>query len=182
MANFSEINKELNQIAKFVDVKAKEVIGTEAVKHFQKNFEKQSFDDKPWEDVKRRDSFSTWYGFQYGAKQKKPANHPSRRNAKRPYKPRKSNPITNFAKVATKTDILSSQRSELENSIGYKIQGKSIVIFSDKPYAKIHNEGGKVKVFGKSTAMIQKRQFIGYSSKLEKRIIQKLSQKFKTFK
>lgn len=179
MADFSEINKELNRIAKFVDTKAKEVIGSEAVKYYRNSFEKQSFDGKPWKDVKRRDSSSSWYGFQYGAKQKKPANHPSRKRTKRPYKARKSNPITNFAKVATKTDILSSQRSELENSIGYKIQGKSIVIFSDKPYAKVQNEGGLISVFGKRTVKLSKRQFIGYSSQLEKIILHKLSQKFK---
>ena len=183
MADFSDINKELERVSKFVNTKAKEVIGTEAVKYFTERFELQKdIHGKAFKEVKRRDSSSVWNGFQYRAKQKKPSNHPSRKGVKRAYKPRKSNPITNYAKVATKTDILSSQRSELENSIRYRLAGTSIIIFSDVPYAKIHNEGGKIKVFGKSTAILPKRQFIGYSKELEKRIITKLNQKFKNTK
>ncbi len=180
MADFSEINRELNRIANFVNREAKEIIAKEAVDFFTERFDEQKdVHGKPWKEVKRRDSTSVWYGFQYGAKQKKPANHPSRWKAKRPYKRRKPNPITNFAKVATKTPILSSQRSELENSIQYKIVGNKIVIFSDLPYAKVHNDGGKIKVFGKKTVTLPKRQFIGRSDELERRIIAKLRKKFK---
>jgi len=55
---FSEINKELSRVARFIDTKAREVIGTEAVQMFEENFEKQSFNDVAWKDVKRRDSSS----------------------------------------------------------------------------------------------------------------------------
>lgn len=35
---------------------------------------------------------------------------------------------------------------ELSESIDYRIQGTTIIIFTDKPYGEIHNEGGKITV------------------------------------
>lgn len=36
--------------------------------------------------------------------------------------------------------------SELVDSIEYTVQGTNIIIHTDKPYAQIHNEGGKIPV------------------------------------
>jgi phage gpG-like protein len=177
MADFNEINKELNRIGRFVKIEMLDIIGTEAVNHFTENFEKQGFDGKKWEDVKRRDSSSVWSGFEYGAKSRTPNNHPKRKGAKRNYKARKSNPITNYSPTARNTPILSSKRSELENSIQYVKKGNKIRVFTDKPYASIHNEGGKTTVFGKASATIPQRQFIGKSEALKKKIIKKIERK-----
>lgn len=49
---------------------------------------------------------------------------------------------TNGQKILTKS-------SELSESIDYRVEGSTIIIFSDKPYAKIHNEGGKIAVTDK---------------------------------
>lgn len=177
MADFSEIQKYLKRIEHFIQHEVPEIIGTEAVNHFTENFDNQSFDGKSWQDVKRRKSSSTWLGFEYGAKTRKPANHPSRRGTTRAYKKRRNNPVTNYSPTAKKRPILSSKRSNLENSIRYKIRGNRITIFSDVPYASVHNDGGEIKVFGKHKATVPQRQFIGQSKILENKIVNKLNQK-----
>ncbi len=42
-----------------------------------------------------------------------------------------------------------SQSGELADSIDYEVQGNNVTIFTDKPYAKIHNEGGVITVTDK---------------------------------
>ena len=180
-ADFSAIVKRLNGLEKVLKQDAKHIIGVEAVNHFTENFDKQSFEGKKWKEVKRRDSSSVWSGFKYGSKTAKPDNHPSRKGSSRKYKPRKSGAITNYSPTATKTPILSSQKSELENSIKYKTTGNRVIVYSDKPYADVHNEGGKIKVFGKATATVPKRQFIGNSRALQQRIINKIIKKLKIY-
>ena len=173
-----EFIKDLKRIKKVIKKDAATIIGTEAVNHFTENFDNQSFDGKKWKDVQRRDPSSSWYGFKYGAKTATPSNHAKRKGTKKPYKARKSNAVTNFSPTATKTPILSSQRSELENSITFQVKGaKKVSIVSDKDYASIHNEGGNVKVFGKASAKIPERQFIGNSKRLEQKIKKALLKK-----
>lgn len=180
MADLSKIYSELKKLEKFIKHDVREIIGKEAVDHFTENFDKQSFDGKKWDEVKRRDSSSTWYGFKYGAKTKPPKSHPKRKGSSKPYKKRKDGAATNYSPTAKSTRILSSRRSELENSIRFRKTTKGIVVYSDKKYARIHNEGGTIKVFGKTSATMPKRQFIGKSSKLEKRLQRVLTNKLKS--
>lgn len=180
MADFSDILNKINGIDKVLN-EAKHIIGVEAVNYFTESFDKQAFDGKKWKDVKRRDSSSVWYGFEYGAKTATPSRHPKRKGTKKPYQPRKSNPTTNYSPNATKRPILSSKRSELENSIKYKIIGNTVKVYSDKKYAKVHNEGGTINVFGNKTVKVHKRQFIGKSKKLEQIIIKKINTKLKKY-
>lgn len=59
---------------------------------------------------------------------------------------------TNLVKWATrKTKSNNSKKTlmksnELVDSIDFRIQGTTIIIYSDKLYAQIHNEGGKIAV------------------------------------
>lgn len=179
MADFSEINKHLNEIGSFVNKRAKEIVAIEAINHFTENFEKQSFEGKKWKDVKRRNPTSAWYGFSHGAKSKKPARHPSRKGVKRKYKARKENPTTNYSPVARKTPILSSRRSQLEKSLQYKINDNRITVYSNLPYAEIHNKGGQIKVFGKTSVKMPARQYMGNTRKLRERINKALTREFK---
>lgn len=39
-----------------------------------------------------------------------------------------------------------SKSGELSESIDYKLQGNTVIIYSDKPYAQVHNEGGTIPV------------------------------------
>jgi phage gpG-like protein len=98
-----------------------------------------------------------------------------------------------------------SMTGELAESIDYKIDGNTVTIYSDKPYAKIHNEGGKIQVTDKmkkffwaknkeakdagatdvadmykamalsSEITIQQRMFIGDSQLLITKITQKVT-------
>lgn len=48
--------------------------------------------------------------------------------------------------AAARYGPLLSRQNELMNSIDYRVQGNLIIISSDKPYAKIHNEGGPMNI------------------------------------
>lgn len=173
MADFSEIINRLKHLKNYVENDMHEIIGTEAVNHFTESFDNQGFTDsslKKWDDVKRKDTTSSWYGFKYGSRAKKPANHPSRKGVKSAYKARKDNPITNYSNAATKRPILSGDSKKLGRSLKWKKQGNSIVVYSDLIYAKIQNEGGTIKVFGKRTAKVKARPFIGESKILNEKI------------
>jgi phage gpG-like protein len=179
MAKFDETKAYLKKIENFLRKDVPVIIGTEAVNHYHENFVKQGFDGKKWKNVKRRDSNSTWLGFEYGAKSRKPAGHPSRADAKKPYKKRKDSPITNFSPTAKTRPILSSKRSNLENSIRFRVNGFRVTVYSDVKYAGVHNKGKMIKVFGKKSVRMPQRQFIGKSEILKRKIKAILAQKMK---
>ncbi len=45
-----------------------------------------------------------------------------------------------------------SKSGELAESIDYRIEGRTVIIITDKPYAEIHNEGGEISVSPKMKA------------------------------
>lgn len=47
---------------------------------------------------------------------------------------------------STNAQKVLSQSGELSESIDYRVEGNLVIIYSDKPYAKIHNQGGKIQV------------------------------------
>jgi len=47
----------------------------------------------------------------------------------------------------------------------------SVKILTDVPYARIHNDGLMGKAFGKHSFKMPKRQFIGYSGQLNRKLI-----------
>lgn len=159
MADFSKIERKLRELTRYVKEDLPEVMGVEAVNHFEESFQKQGFTDAglvKWADVERRDAGSTWYGFKAGAA----SQRPGRRR-------RKANSITNFSPAATKRPILHGHTKQLKRSIAYKRNGRGgVLVYSDLPYAKIHNEGGNFKVFGKKAAVMKRRQFMGKSQVL----------------
>jgi len=129
------------------------LVGGMHVDGFKESFDKQGFNDSgaaQWQDVKRRIPGSGWYGFQYGntAKGKK-----------------------NFSPSATTRSILLGHGSVgLRESIFLKRASRGrIVIASPLPYAKLHNEGGSMRIFGKTSGTMPKRQFMGNSKLLNKR-------------
>jgi len=70
-------------------------------------------------------------------------------------------------KAISRRKILTGE-GDLGRSIEHRRQGRAVAIKSDKPYAKVHNEGGHAGR-GKGFTM-KKRQFIGKSAQLEKKI------------
>lgn len=104
----------------------------------------------------------------------------------------------------TNSQKVLSKSGELSESIDYKLEGDTVIIYSDKPYAQIHNEGGEITVTpqmrkyfwamyytareGKETQLmeqwkamalakkikVEKRQFIGESPVLIQNITDKI--------
>ncbi|MDR1381776.1 MAG: phage virion morphogenesis protein [Tannerella sp.] len=140
------------ELKSFVEDVAPEIAGNEAVAHFRENFDREGFVDnglKKWADVKRRDKNSPWYGFS-------------------------ANTGSHFSSTRAQDKILHDT-GELRDSIEYEITGRGeVTIGSDKPYARVHNEGGTAKIFGKKAFTMPRRQFIGESSELDDRIIHEL--------
>lgn len=169
------LQQQADKVKAYIDQKAPRIIGVEAKNHFKQNFMDQAFTDTspvPWKPAKRTNPSSVWYGFMYGARTRTPNNHPKRWKAKGKYKARKANPITNYSPTARTRRTLSGMTGDLKESIQYRTETGKAIIFSNLPYADVHNEGGQAKVFGKKTVRLPKRQFIGHSIKLNARIKQ----------
>jgi phage gpG-like protein len=115
-------------------------------------------------------------------------------------------------KVRLQKKILTGQGSgdHLGDSIDFKVAGQTITIFTDKPYAQIHNEGGEITVTSQmrrffwakskeakeagdldaaeqfkymalsSTIKIPKREFMGNSEQLNNNIIAKITRDLDT--
>jgi len=157
------------------------VIGKTATDHFRENFRKEGFVNKglhKWKDVKRRDTSSKWYGFDYsGEKRTSIAITRDKKTGKT--KRAKEQRKLNFSLAGTKRKPLSSGRMELHNSIHYKTRNGSIAIISDKEYAQVQNEGGIIKVFGKHSVKLAPRQFIGESQELNDKVEQEIGKRMK---
>lgn len=160
-----ELIRKLQAIQQYVEYDIPVVIGVEAVNHFKESFVNEGFTNQ---------SLDKWT-------------------------PRKTSRAgsTNSQPTLTKT-------GELADSIDYRVEGRTVVLYSDKKYAQIHNEGGIIAVTdnmrsyfwsqyylakeaGNTTLMaqfksmalakeikIEKRQFMGESEVLNKRIADKI--------
>lgn len=156
MKNLTEFNRKLKQLINFIKIDLPHIVGTEAINHYKQSFIDEGFTDKTlmkWQNVKRRDPSSKWYGFS-------------------PYTKK------HFSVAATTRKILSGINAEgLYESINFKTEQDRIIIYSDKPYAKVHNEGGTAKIFGKKLFQMPKRQFIGKSYMLDEKIEKSITKK-----
>lgn len=54
--------------------------------------------------------------------------------------------------AGTNSQKVLSVSGELGDSIDYRIEGNTVAIYSDKPYAQVHNEGGIIAVTDKMRA------------------------------
>lgn len=155
----------------FLQHEAQTIAGVESVNFYKENFTNQGFTDKQlekWEEVERRKPQSRWRGFQYGS------------NANNGTKKRKAGAATNYSPAAEKRPILTGPTQELMHSIRWEKTANGIRVYSDKVYAKLHNEGGPMKVFGRHSATMPKRQFIGPSKALNEKLKQLLLEQLKT--
>lgn len=99
--------RKLKKLVQYTQQDAKRIMGTEAIKYFQKSVDTEAWEGVKWEESKRRIKSSEWYGFEAGARVQLPARHPRRKGVKAKYKARKSNPITNYSPAARKRKTLS---------------------------------------------------------------------------
>lgn len=136
-------------------------MGVEAVNHFKDSFQNQGFTDKAlvkWEEVERRKE-GRWKGFQYGSTVARPEQ-----------KRRKSGSQTNYSPAAENRAILTGTTLELMNGINWERTAQGIRVYATGAYAKIHNEGGPMTIFGKTAGTMPKRQFIGKSEVLRNKL------------
>lgn len=159
MANFAEHKKILKQIEAFKPQlnKMVEGAGVLAVNHFTKSFRDGGFTDEtftPWKKRKRsRDTYKSGRRGESGIKS-----------------------------LGIDRGVLIGQSGagRLSRSIRSKRFGSlSAKIYTDVPYARIHNDGLMGKAWGKHSFKMPKRQFIGYSGKLNRQIIAFLDKNIK---
>lgn len=162
MGNFDKSMTKINRAISYLENEAKTIMGVEAVNHFKKSFQDQGFTDTTlvkWEEVERRKPTSTWKGFQYGSTVSKPGS-----------KKRKPNSQTNFSPAAESRPILSGLTGQEKDGINYQRTATGVRVLASTIYSKLHNEGGPMKVFGRSGKTMPKRQFMGPSKVLRDRI------------
>lgn len=166
MADFDKIKARLKLVDDYLRTKAPTIMGVEAVNHFKQSFVNQGFTDtnlQKWEEVERRKPSSRWYGFQYGSTAAKDGS-----------KRRKPGSQTNWSNAATSRPILSGTTQDLMNSIDWEKTATGIRVYAEGAQAKLINQGGPMKVFGRSGKTMPKRQFIGKSETMRKRIAAEL--------
>jgi len=144
-----QLKAKMQEINDFVSNDVPDVIGIEAVNHFKDSFDKEAFDGNPWEDVKRRDPNSPWYGFSYLS-------------------------TKHFSEARTTAKILSGETGELRNAITYVKEPGAVTVLNEKPYAAVHNYGLEAKIFGKKSFTMPKRTFMEHSEKLQGKIDNKI--------
>ncbi|HBX44466.1 MAG TPA: virion morphogenesis protein [Porphyromonadaceae bacterium] len=133
----------------------KNIVGVEAVNHYKKSFADEGFTDKvlnPWKDVKRRNPDSSWYGH--------------------------SGQTGRFSQARTTAPVLSGETRELQNSITFRRTDRGVRISNDKPYAHVHNYGGRAKIYGKKEFQMPQRRFVGRSAVLIGNINTKIKKEF----
>jgi len=131
------------------------ITGKQAVDMFKENFQQESFNGKPWQEVKRRQDSRNFKVISRG-------KNKGQSRAVNAYGSRK---------------ILTGDTGDLGESIKYKYMGNaSVTIYSDKPYAAAHNEGTRTAGRGNRT-VIPQRQFMGPSPELDKIVETELKRK-----
>lgn len=170
-ANFAAVEKYIREDAPVHG-------GKIAVDHFNESFVNEGFTDKTlkkWDDVKRRDSTSDWYGFSLRSNSQNPNKKAVEVKGTKKDKKAKKPGLTNFSPTRTKDKILTGDSNELQNSIEYIPEDRKFTILSDKPYASVHQFGGTAKIFGKKSFTMKARPFIGRSDVLIKKLHDKLT-------
>lgn len=165
----ADLKSKIKELHKALTKELPRQLGVEAVEHFTDNFRKGGFVNnglQKWQDVKRRDPDSPWYGFEYKGDKR---TYYTFSRSKKTGKTRKaaSQKQLNFSPSATKRAVLTSKRNYLMNNFKALPRSQEVEIYNNAPHAKVHNEGGDFKVFNKHSATMPKRQFMGHSAELD---------------
>jgi len=135
-----------------------DIIGVEAVNHFEESFENEGFTDvalKKWEPRKATD---------------RRGRDITRYRTARIGKPGQLNA---YGRRIQGRAILTGHNSggdKLRNSLRYTTGNSKVDIVTDKDYAKTHNEG---------EGNMPKRQFMGHSAQLDRKILKKIDKQLK---
>jgi phage virion morphogenesis protein len=150
---FQERMQKLQDFVESDDIK--DIMGVEAQTHYQMSFVREGFTDEsldPWQDVKRRDDKSEWYGH--------------------------SGQTGKFSQARTAAKILTGETSELRDSIYYEYTDNGVRITSPTPYGRVHQFGLQAKIYGKKAFTMIARPFMGYSKVMVGNIKDKIRREF----
>lgn len=168
------VKRKLQELERFRQQDVPDIIGTEAVRHFNQSFVNEGFTDKSlkkWPDIKRRDPSSAWYGFSLGSN----GQNPNKKTKAKPGEKDKRKPgNTNFSPTRAKDKILNGETMELKNSIKYVVKSDRVTVLSNKPYASVHQFGEPAKIFGRKSFTMKARPFIGKSEVMMNKIYTKI--------
>lgn len=121
----------------------RELMAGLAIEHFRDSFHREGFVDKvvnPWQEVKRRQPDSPWYGH--------------------------SGQTGKYSQARTTAPILSGETGHLANAFEYVPTERGVTIRNTATYAAVHQYGLPAKVYGKTPFRMPKRPFMGQSEKL----------------
>lgn len=125
----------------------REVMAETAIDHFRGSFAGEGFTDaklNPWQDVKRRDPDSPWYGH--------------------------SGQTGRFSEARTTAKILTGETGHLRASFKYLPTAKGVRVQNTAPYAAVHQYGLPAKVYGKKSFVMPRRPFMGDSKEMRDKI------------
>lgn len=144
----------INELTKFVNTDAKDILGTEAIEHFRESFTNEGFTDEklePWAEVERRKPDSPWYGH--------------------------SGQTGKFSSARTTARILTGETNELQNAFSYVHTELGVRVINDKPYAGVHQAGKQAMIYGKKVFKMIARPFVGRSKVMVRKINKELYEK-----
>lgn len=173
------VKKRLTDLERFRREDVPDIVGNEAVRHFSQSFVNEGATDKSlkkWDNVKRRDPESEWYGFSLGSNSAKPERTDKEgKNVKSTSKAK----ATNFSPTRAQDKILTGDTNDLKNATHYVKKPDRVTIRNDKPYARAHNFGEQSYIFGKKAFNQKARPFIYPSAVLNKAIYDKVAREMK---
>lgn len=145
----NEFKNKLELLEQFMKNDLPDIAGTEAVNHFAESFQNEGFTDrelKKWVEVQRRKATV-------------------KRNGKQVPNPYKG--------VKRTRKILKGDSGDLGESLTYDTAGYDVIISSDKPYARAHNQGAD-DAGRNHNVVIPQRQFAGPSETLNNAIVKEI--------
>lgn len=131
-------------------------LANQAQNYFVSSWRKQAFDGVSWKEVKRREVGTKTY------------KYPLHKGLQR-----QTAPILIGVGYKKRGGSLRRAVSNMVSTAQYSQTGIRMIV--NLPYAKIHNEGGKGKAFGKYSFDMPKRQFIGQTKELTEKQLKLIS-------
>lgn len=150
---FPQKMQELQEFIEGDDIK--DILGVEATNHYKASFDNEGFTDKtlePWQEVKRRETTSSWYGH--------------------------SGQMGKYSAARTTAKILSGETGELANSLTYIHTERGVRVSSPTAYGHVHQFGKMAKIYGKTSFQMPARPFMGKSVLMVDNIKSKIKNEF----
>jgi phage gpG-like protein len=173
------LKKRIKDLERFRVEIVPDIIGNEAVRHYNESFTNEGATDKSfkkWDEVERRKPDSPWYGFSLGSNSQKPVE--TDETGKNIIKTSKAK-ATNFSPTRAQDKILTGDTNDLKNATHYVKKSDRVTIRNDKPYARVHNFGEQSYIFGRKAFNQKARPFIYPSAVLNKAIYDKVAREMK---